>query len=49
MCFAMTFELNDFSVKIGKGFVEAGGGVTRPYKLVFTGGPGRHPPLKIDL
>jgi hypothetical protein len=32
MCFAMTFELNEFSVEIGKGFVGAGGGITRPYK-----------------
>jgi hypothetical protein len=30
--FAMTFELNEYSVEFGKGFVGAGGAPARPYK-----------------
>ena len=49
MSFAIFLGLNDFSDKIEKPFVGAGGGITRPYKSIFGGGPGRGPPLKINL
>jgi len=49
MCFAVIYVLNKFLVEIGKIFVGAGGGVTRPYKSLFRGGPGGHLPLKINL
>jgi hypothetical protein len=46
ICFAMICVLNEISVEIGKEFVGAGGGVNRPCKSVFKGGPGRHLSLK---
>jgi hypothetical protein len=49
MCFDIFYELNDFSANFRKRFVGAHRGVTRPYKSICRGGPGHHPPLKIDL
>ena len=49
MSFAILLELNDFSETIEKIFVGAGGGITRPYKLISRGGLRPRPPLQTDL